>query len=122
MPHKILAVDDEPMLLNLLIFQLEDAGFEVSTAIDGQEALKQIESVHPDLVLLDIRLPKLDGFQVMEQLRSEKQWDALRVLFMTADVSLDLDEAVRKYKATGYLTKPFSCDDMVNRIHGILDS
>jgi two-component system OmpR family response regulator len=118
MSARLLIVDDEPDIRDLLAASLRFAGFEVSTAADGQSALQAAAAHEPDLVVLDVMLPDLDGFAVTRRLRERGQHAP--VLFLTArDATAD--------KVTGltvggddYVTKPFSLDEVVARIRAIL--
>lgn len=115
---KLLVVDDEPNILELLSASLRFAGFEVAAAADGRQALALAASFVPDLVVLDVMMPGLDGFEVARRLRTEQA--RTPVLFLTArDATQD--------KITGltiggddYVTKPFSLEEVIARIRGIL--
>jgi two-component system OmpR family response regulator len=115
---RLLVVDDEPNILELLSASLRFAGFEVAAASDGQQALALATSFAPDLVVLDVMMPGLDGFEVARRLRTDRA--RTPVLFLTArDATQD--------KVTGltiggddYVTKPFSLEEVIARIRGIL--
>jgi len=114
---KILVVDDERVLLDTLRYSLTKAGFEVRTAADGELALAAARKESPDLVLLDIMLPKMDGFEVCRALRRES---SVPILMLTAR-----DEEVDKVLglelgADDYLTKPFSMRELVARVKAML--
>nr|WP_182354327.1 response regulator transcription factor [Flaviflexus huanghaiensis] len=115
---KILVVDDEPSIRELLSASLSFAGFEVRMAADGHEAISQVSFVHPDLVVLDIMLPDMDGFEVLKKLREHEP--GLPVLFLTAKD--DIQDKVRGLSVGGddYVTKPFSLEEVVARIRAIL--
>ncbi len=115
---RLLVVDDEPNIRELLSTSLRFAGFEVHTAADGQEALKQAEATRPDLVVLDVMLPDLDGFAVTRRLR-ERGRDT-PVLFLTAKD--DVSDRVTGLTVGGddYVTKPFSLEEVVARIRAVL--
>jgi two-component system OmpR family response regulator len=115
---RLLVVDDEPNIRELLSTSLRFAGFEVHTAADGQEALAQAEKVRPDLLVLDVMLPDLDGFTVTRRLR-ERGRD-IPVLFLTARD--DVSDRVTGLTVGGddYVTKPFSLEEVVARIRAIL--
>jgi two-component system OmpR family response regulator len=115
---KLLVVDDEPSIRELLTASLRFAGFEVASAADGAEALRQAEAIRPDLIVLDVMLPDMDGFTVTRKLRDRGR--EMPVLFLTArDETSD--------KVTGltvggddYVTKPFSLEEVVARIRAVL--
>ncbi len=114
---RLLVVDDEPNIRELLSTSLRFAGFEVHTAADGQEALKQAEKVRPDLMVLDVMMPDLDGFAVTRRLR-ERGRD-IPVLFLTARD--DVADRVTGLTVGGddYVTKPFSLEEVGARIRAI---
>jgi two-component system OmpR family response regulator len=115
---RLLVVDDEPNIRELLSTSLRFAGFDVHTAADGQEALRQAEATRPDLVVLDVMLPDLDGFTVTRRLR-ERGRD-VPVLFLTAKD--DVADRVSGLTVGGddYVTKPFSLEEVVARIRAVL--
>ena len=104
----ILIVDDEPPILDLVRFTLEDADVRVVEALDGAEALVLARRIKPDLVLLDVQLPKLNGLEVCRQLRREPDLARMPIVMLTA-AGQDADRARgREAGADEYLTKPFS--------------
>src|SRR5690625_654811 len=114
----LLVVDDEENIRDLLAAALRFAGFTVTTARNGNEALTAAREVRPDLIVLDVMMPDMDGFTVTRRLRG--RGDEVPVLFLTARA--DSQDAVRGLGAGGddYVTKPFSLDEVVARIEGIL--
>jgi len=116
--EKLLLVDDEDNLRSMLEAALRHTGFEVHPAATGREALAAVGEVHPDLIVLDVMLPDLDGFDVCKRLRSEG--DRTPVLFLTARDTTE--DKVRGLTLGGddYLAKPFSLDELVARITAIL--
>ncbi|MEO1063037.1 MAG: response regulator transcription factor [Actinomycetota bacterium] len=116
--HQLLIVDDEANLRSMLRAALSHHGFEVSEAADGAEALRVIDADQPDLVVLDVMMPELDGFEVCRRLRSVG--NRTPVLFLTAKD--DTEDRVRGLTLGGddYLQKPFSLDELVARIHAVL--
>ncbi len=115
---RLLVVDDEPTIRELLSTSLRFAGFEVHTAADGQEALAQAERTRPDLVVLDVMLPDLDGFAVTRRLR-ERGRD-VPVLFLTAKDDVADRVAGLTVGGDDYVTKPFSLEEVVARIRAVL--
>lgn len=115
---KLLVVDDEPNILELLATSLRFAGFEVVTAANGREALEKAETESPDLAVLDVMLPDMDGFTVTRKLRSSGR--LFPVLFLTAKD--DTKDKVTGLTVGGddYVTKPFSLDEVVARIRAVL--
>jgi DNA-binding response OmpR family regulator len=118
-PASILVIDDDPNIRLTIQWALEEAGFVVDTAADGTEALEQGPWVRPALVVLDLRLPGVDGMNVAAQLRAD-HGEALPILLVTAD---DRAAAVaRRIGAYAYLGKPFDLDDLVDTVRrGLVD-
>ena len=115
---RLLVVDDEPNIRELLSTSLRFAGFEVHTATNGQEALTQAEKTRPDLLVLDVMMPDLDGFAVTRRLR-ERGRDT-PVLFLTAKDDVADRVAGLTVGGDDYVTKPFSLEEVVARIRAIL--
>jgi two-component system OmpR family response regulator len=115
---KLLVVDDEPNILELLATSLRFAGFEVVTASNGREALDKAQTESPDLAVLDVMLPDMDGFTVTRKLRASGR--LFPVLFLTAKD--DTEDKVTGLTVGGddYVTKPFSLDEVVARIRAVL--
>ncbi|MCC6657900.1 MAG: response regulator [Rhodocyclaceae bacterium] len=121
MSKRILIVDDEPNIVVSLEFLMKREGFEVAVAGDGETALRLIEEKRPDLVLLDIMLPKKNGFEVCQAIRANPDWQAVKVVMLTAK---GRDTEVAKGTALGadaYMTKPFSTKDLIAQVRQILD-
>ncbi len=117
MKKKVLVVDDEKTLVKALTFNLEKEGYEVAAAYDGEEALKQIESDNPDIVILDLMLPGLDGFEVCRRVR--KNLD-IPIIMLTAKGD-DIDKILGlELGADDYITKPFNPRELIARVKAIL--
>ena len=115
--HKILLVDDEPQMVDLISYSLQAEDFEVITAYNGEEALRKVESESPDLVVLDIMLPGIDGFEVCRQIRSHT---TIPVLMLTAKKGeIDIISGL-ELGADDYVTKPFSHRELILRVKVIL--
>ena len=117
-PSRVLVVDDEPNIADLVTTALRYEGFEVSSAATGRAALDQIVAFRPHLVVLDVMLPDLDGFEVARRLRQEAQ--RVPVLFLTAKDATD--DKVRGLTLGGddYVTKPFSLEELLARVRAVL--
>ncbi|HUG89449.1 MAG TPA: response regulator transcription factor [Planctomycetaceae bacterium] len=116
----ILVIEDERSLLEVLTYNLTREGFEVIAAADGQEGLRRAQRDLPDLVILDLMLPVVDGLQVCRQLRSDPRTAGIRVLMLTAK-SEELDEIVGfSMGADDYVAKPFKMKPLVHRIKALL--
>jgi two-component system phosphate regulon sensor histidine kinase PhoR len=121
MKPKILVVDDEPEAVELVEFNLKQAGFDVATAADGAEALKKARSVSPALILLDLMLPEIDGLEVCKLLRRDPTTADIPILMLTAKAA-EIDRVLGlELGADDYVTKPFSPRELVLRIRKILD-
>jgi DNA-binding response OmpR family regulator len=117
---KILVVDDESALTDLLDFHLRRAGYEVRTAANGWEAIAAVKQSRPDVMLLDLMLPDLDGFGVCEILRRDPLTATLPIIIVSAWASPDSRMLGLELGALDYLTKPFSPRDLVERVNRLL--
>lgn len=117
MSVRVLVVDDERLLVKALKHSLEREGYEVLTAYDGEEALRAVDEQGPDIVVLDIMLPKVDGFTVCRRIRQAHQ---VPIIMLTAKTD-DVDKILGlEFGADDYLTKPFNTRELVARIRAIL--
>jgi len=119
---KVLVVDDEPHIRRILQYLLEQEGYEVHLAGDGEEGLALLDAVRPDLVLLDVMMPRLDGFAVLRSIRASLETSRLPVIMLTAK-----GESREKVKglrggANDYVTKPFNQEELLLRMHNMLDN
>ena len=120
MKPRILVVDDEPEMIELVEFNLRQAGYAVSTAADGAAALKKVRAHPPDLIVLDVMLPEMDGFELCKILRREAATARTPILMLTAKAA-EIDRVLGlELGADDYLTKPFSPRELVLRIKKIL--
>ena len=120
MTKKILIVDDEPNIVISLEFLVKKEGFTVAVAADGEEALAKVAEFSPDLILLDVMMPKKSGFEVCEALRADPARSGLKIIMLTAK---GRDTEMAKGLALGadaYMTKPFSTKDLIARIREVL--
>ncbi len=121
MPKKILIVDDEPSIIVPVQFLMEQNAYDVLVAFSGEEAMEVIEENQPDLILLDIMLPVIDGFEVCQRVRENPQWNKIKIILLTA---LGSDANVEKGLALGadaYITKPFSNIEIVDKVKELLE-
>lgn len=122
MTKTVLVVDDEPNIVLSLEFLMKQAGFAVRTAADGEAALDSMRTAVPDLVLLDLNIPKIDGYQVCEAIRSNPDWKSVRVVMLTAkgrDIEREKGLAMG---ADDYVTKPFATQEVVHKVRELLGS
>jgi DNA-binding response OmpR family regulator len=117
----ILVVEDEPNIVLSLQFIMKKAGFEVRVARDGEEALAAVQSKAPDLILLDLMIPKRDGYDVCQTIRANPAWQDIYIIMLTAK-GRDVDrEKGISLGANDYVTKPFSTRDLTEKVKQILD-
>ena len=120
MSKRVLVVDDEPNIVMSLEFLMRRAGFEVQVARNGREALDALDGMPPDLLLLDVMMPEFDGYEVCERIRARPEWNATRIIMLTArgrDVERERGLALG---ADAYVTKPFSTRDLVEQVKRML--
>ena len=120
MPKTFVIADDEPHVLRSLEFILKKQGYRVVTATNGEEALERVKSNNPDLVFLDIQMPKMDGNTVLRKLREETQFQDLYIVMITAKgQEVDRLNSLES-GANEYVTKPYSPRKLVSRVQEIL--
>jgi two-component system alkaline phosphatase synthesis response regulator PhoP len=121
-PPRILIADDNPQGVELLEAYLADTGYEVRAAYDGDETLRNVRDWHPDLVLLDIMMPKVSGFEVCKRLKADPGTRNVAVLMITAlDQPSDVERAVDA-GTDDFLTKPINQTDLLRRVRALLES
>lgn len=121
MAKKIMVVDDEKSLQELVRAILEKEGFDVITASDGNECLGKLETVKPDLILLDMMMPGMSGREVCEKIRANPKTKGLKVIFLTvARFSEAGKNTLKKMQVMDYITKPFENEDLVKRVRKAL--
>jgi two-component system phosphate regulon response regulator PhoB len=119
--QKILVVDDEPEAVELVEFNLKGAGFDVATASDGAEALRQASRLQPSLIILDVMMPEIDGLEVCKLLRRAPATSSIPILMLTARAS-EVDRVLGlELGADDYVVKPFSPRELVLRVKKLLD-
>lgn len=118
---RILVVDDEIYIVHILEFSLTMEGYSVLTASDGEEALRVIDQERPDLVVLDIMMPKLDGYEVCKRLRQDEQFRNLPVILLSAKGRPVDREAGLAVGADDYITKPFSPRKLLEKMRELLE-
>jgi DNA-binding response OmpR family regulator len=120
MPKKVLIVDDEPSIIVPLQFLMEQNGYETSVAFSGEEAMETVAASHPNLILLDIMLPIIDGFEVCQRVRENPEWNDIRIILLTA---MGSEANIAKGLALGadaYITKPFSNSEVIAKVKELI--
>ncbi len=121
MANKIMVVDDEPDVVDLVKLVLESDGFDVVTAYSGKEALDKIVQEMPDLVLLDIMMPQMDGWEVYSRIKAHPKTKDIPVAMLTAkSQSIDKMIGLHVVKVDDYITKPFGRSELLERVKRIL--
>lgn len=121
MAKKVLIVDDEPSIIVPLQFLMEQNGYDVLVAFSGEEAMETIANQLPDLVLLDIMLPVIDGFEVCQRIRENAEWDHIRIILLTAMGGEANVEKGLSLGADEYIIKPFSNIEVVQKVAALLE-
>lgn len=116
MAYSVLVAEDEPNIVLSLQFIMKKAGFHVRVANDGDQAIREIKKDKPDAILLDIMLPKRDGFSVCETIKSNPEWSSVKVIMLTAKSRDEDKQRALDLGADDYITKPFSTRQLVERI------
>ncbi len=120
MRNRVLIVDDEPNIVTALEFLLQQSGFEVAVAPNGEEGLRRVETFAPDLVLLDVMMPRISGYEVCRRMRERPEWKHIKIVMLSAK---GRDVEVSKGVSLGadlYVTKPFSNTELVAKIGALL--
>lgn len=121
MPDKALIVDDEPNIVISLEFLMQQAGYEIAVARDGQQALDALDSFRPDLVLLDVMLPHKTGFEICQMIRESSAWRDIKIVMLTAKGrDVDITKGM-ELGADAYVTKPFATKELVDKVREVLE-
>ena len=116
---RVLLVDDEPSIVKMVGKRLEVEGFEVLVAMDGQEALKKVQTDLPDLVILDLMLPKLNGYEVCTMLKEDTRYQKIPVVMFTAKAQEQDEKLGLACGADAYIRKPFKAQELLDRIRAL---
>ncbi len=116
MRKKVLIVEDEPDILRVVSYRLERSGYEVITAVNGDEALELVRKENPDLIFLDLRLPVTDGYEVCRELKSDEIFRSIPIIVLTASSGRAIAEEARDLKADDWLVKPFDPEDLLEKV------
>jgi len=118
--NRILVIDDELDLLGLVKARLEMAGYEVLTAIDGEEGLAKARASAPDLIILDIMLPKMDGFEVCEALKIDEKYKHIPIIILTVKFQPVDIRFAKALGADAYITQPFEAKELLDKIKELI--
>lgn len=119
MPKKILVVDDEPDILKVVCYRLRKEHYEVIEAVDGQEALDILKIQTPDLILLDLYLPKIDGYEVCRRVKADEKLKKIPVILLTATAA-DGKEKIEELGAEDCVIKPFQAEALLEKIKKLI--
>ncbi|MBK1692048.1 response regulator transcription factor [Ectothiorhodospira mobilis] len=119
-PQSVLVVDDEPNIVLSLEFLMKQAGFDVRVARDGESALEAVRQQPPQVILLDVMLPRRDGYEVCQTIRANPEWRDVRILMLTAKGRQIEKEKGLAMGADDYITKPFSTREVVERVRAYM--
>lgn len=106
--NKVLVIDDSDVLRTITVFNLKRAGFEVYEAVDGMDGLEKMKELRPGVIVLDVMMPRLDGFGVLSKMKEDPELEGIKVVVLTAKGGDDDAEHAKKLGANSFLTKPFS--------------
>jgi DNA-binding response OmpR family regulator len=120
-PVRVLVVDDDEVIRQLITVNLELEGFDVHTAQDGQDCLDKIKDVRPDVVTLDVMMPRLDGWETAARLRQDTDLDNVAIILLSARAQEADVERGSRIGVDAYLTKPFDPDDLVDTVRRLGD-
>ena len=118
---KVLVAEDEPDIRGLIVFSLRYAGYEVIEALNGEEAVKLAEDQQPDLILLDVRMPKMNGFEACSVLKSQNSTRRIPIVFLSARGQETEIKQGLELGAEAYILKPFAPDELYQRVGSILE-
>lgn len=121
MAKSVLVVDDEPNIMLSLEYLMKRAGYDVRSAVDGEQALASVEDAPPDLILLDVNIPKRDGYDVCQTIRANPAYNNVKIIMVTAkgrEVEIEKGLALG---ANDYHTKPFSTKELAEKVRKLLE-
>ncbi len=122
MPRTVMVVDDDADIVDMTRLILEGGGYRVVPATSGPEALQKIEEAHPDLILLDINMPEMDGFQVLRLLKVDARTSTIPVALFSIKMEIRDHLHGLQEGAYDYITKPFSCEELLGRVQRIFET
>ncbi len=120
MPHRILVVDDEVHLAKIIEFTLKHEGYSVDVAFDGEEALEKIRNSDPDLIILDLMLPIVDGYRICNRIKGDERYMDIPVIILTAR-NIEGEDIKEPIRADMFMKKPFNTDKLLENIESLLE-
>ena len=120
MGKKILVIDDEPELVKAVEVRLKASGYEVEVAYDGLSGIEKAKAVKPNLILLDIVMPEMDGYGVCKKLMADPETEGIQIIIFTASQQRDLEAKCRELGITDFIKKPFETKNLLNVVNEIL--
>jgi DNA-binding response OmpR family regulator len=118
--HRVLLVDDEPSIVKMVGKRLEVEGFDVLIAMDGQDALAKARAEHPDLIVLDLMLPKLNGYEVCTMLKQDTRYQKIPIVLFTAKAQEKDEKLGMECGANAYVRKPFRAQELLEKIRTLI--
>ena len=122
MTHKILIIEDEEHIQKLARMNLTASGYRVFVAGNGRDGIKLAQREHPDLILLDLRLPDMSGWDVLMKCKTDRKTENSQVMIVTATVPQELEYRFPSMRTVGYLVKPFDVDELLSKVQQVLES
>ena len=119
--RRVLVVDDEPNIAKIVKKQLEVSGYDVIVAGDGEMALTKVREEHPEVILLDVMLPKRNGYEVLGILKQDEQLKHIPVMMLTARAQQQDQQTSLEHGADAYLAKPFQLEELVEQVQALLE-
>jgi len=120
MPKTILVAEDEVDILKIITFRLKRNAYNVITALNGKEALEMLKKAKPDLIILDLVMPIIDGYEVCKILKADVNYKDIPVLLLTASATSNMLEKIKLTQASDYLIKPFEPEDLLKKAKKLL--
>lgn len=120
MAKKVLIIDDEPELVKAIEVRLKNSGYEVEIAYDGLVGIDKVKEVKPDLILLDIIMPKMDGYEVCKRLKANSETEGIPIIIFTASQQRDLEKKCRAVGVGYFVMKPFETQDLLAMVNKLL--
>lgn len=122
MKKRILIIEDEKDLIEAVTFRLEDAGYDVITAFDGEDGLEKAKKERPDLIILDLMLPKMNGYKVCGLLKGDSRYSGIPIIIFTAKAQQEDIDLGKEVGANAYIIKPFEPEDLIGSIEKLLST